>query len=108
MESRTSNATTYRWFADSPDNDPLNGVDLSVGTGLVTYDGQGNFVTASNTQVSVQRRNVPSANPLDFELDFSGISGLENEIATIAASRQDGSSAGTLANYSIGEDGVIG
>ena len=107
MESRTGNATTYRWYADSPDNDPLTGVDLSVGTGLVTYDGQGNFVTATNTQVSVQRRNVPSANPLDFELDFTGISGLENETATLAASRQDGSSAGTLSNFSIGEDGIV-
>lgn len=107
MESRTGTATTYRWFADSPDNDPATGLDLSVGTGLVTYDGQGNFVTASNTQVSVQRRNVPSATPLDFELDFTGISGLENDIATLAASRQDGSSAGTLSTFSIGEDGVV-
>lgn len=107
METRTGTATTYRWFADSPDNDPLTGVKLSVGTGLVTYDGQGNFVTASNTQVSVDRRNVPSATPLDFDLDFTGISGLENESATLAASRQDGSSAGTLSNFTIGEDGVV-
>ncbi|MDA1053689.1 MAG: flagellar hook-basal body complex protein [Planctomycetota bacterium] len=107
METRTGTATTYRWFADSADNDPLTGVDLSVGTGLVTFDGQGNFLTATNTQVSIDRRNTPSATPLDFDLDFSAISGLENEEATLAASRQDGSGAGTLSSFTIGEDGIV-
>ena len=107
MESRTGTATTYRWFADSADNDPLNGVDLSVGTGLVTFDGQGNYLTATNTQVSIDRRNTPAASPLDFNLDFTSISGLENQNATLAASRQDGSSAGTLSSFTIGEDGIV-
>jgi flagellar hook protein FlgE len=30
MESRDSSSTTYRWFADSPDNDPVNGTDISA------------------------------------------------------------------------------
>jgi flagellar hook protein FlgE len=107
MESRTGTATTYRWFADSADNDPLSGVDLSVGTGLVTFDGQGNFITATNTQVTIERRNTPAATPLDFDLNFSAISGLEGESATLAASRQDGSSAGTLSSFTIGEDGIV-
>ncbi len=107
MEQRTGTATTYRWFADSADNDPLTGVDLSVGTGLVTFDGQGNFLSSTNTQVSIDRRNTPSATPLDFDLDFSAISGLENENATLAASRQDGSGAGTLSSFTIGEDGTV-
>ncbi|HUG67085.1 MAG TPA: flagellar hook-basal body complex protein [Pirellulaceae bacterium] len=107
MESRSGTATTYRWFADSPDNDPLTGVDLSVGTGRVTFDGQGNFLAATNTQVSIDRRNTPAASPLDFDLDFSAISGLESPTATLAASRQDGSSAGTLSSFSIGEDGIV-
>ncbi|MCA9121258.1 MAG: flagellar hook-basal body complex protein [Planctomycetaceae bacterium] len=107
MESRTGTATTYRWFADSADNDPLSGVDLSVGTGLVTFDGQGNFISSTNTQVTIERRNTPAATPLDFNLDFTAISGLEGKNATLAASRQDGSSAGTLSSFSIGEDGTI-
>lgn len=107
MQQRTGTATTYRWFADSADNDPLTGVDLSVGTGLVTFDGQGNFLSSTNTQVSIDRRNTPSATPLDFDLNFSAISGLENEDATLAASRQDGSGAGTLSSFTIGEDGTV-
>ena len=107
MESRTGTATTYRWFADSADNDPLNGVDLAVGTGRVTFDGQGNFLAATNTQVTIDRRNTPAASPLDFNLDFSAISGLESPNATLAASRQDGSSVGTLTSFAIGEDGIV-
>ncbi len=107
MESRSGTATTYRWFADSADNDPLSGVDLSVGTGRVTFDGQGNYLSATNTQVSIDRRNTPAASPLDFNLDFSAISGLESDSASLAASRQDGSSAGTLSSFTIGEDGVV-
>lgn len=107
MQSRSGTATTYRWFADSADNDPLSGVDLSVGTGLVTFDGQGNFISATNTQVTVERRNSPAATPLAFNLDFSAISGLESDSASLAASRQDGSGAGTLSSFSIGEDGIV-
>ncbi|MEX0819226.1 MAG: flagellar hook-basal body complex protein, partial [Pirellulaceae bacterium] len=107
MESRTGTATTYRWFADSADNDPLSGVDLSVGTGLVTFDGLGNFVSATNTEVTVERRHTPAANPLTFNLDFSAISGLEGDNATLATARQDGFSAGTLTSFTVGEDGVV-
>lgn len=107
LESRSGTETTYRWFADSPDNDPVSGVEIAVGTGLVTFDGLGNIVTASNTTVSIDRRNVPSASPLEFDLDFSGISGLAQPSSSLAATRQDGFPAGTLASFAIGEDGVI-
>jgi flagellar hook protein FlgE len=107
MQSRDGQATTYRWFADSPDNDPLTGQKIAVGTGLVTFDGEGNFIAASNSEVSVDRRNTPASTPLTFSLDFSAISGLAAENATLAASRQDGFSAGTLSSFSIGEDGII-
>ena len=107
MQSRDGQATTYRWFADSADNDPLSGAATAVGTGLVTFDGEGNFITATNTEVSVERRNSPAVSPLTFDLDFSSISGLAADSASLAASRQDGSSAGTLSSFTIGEDGVL-
>jgi flagellar hook protein FlgE len=105
LQSRSGSNTTYRWFADSPDNDPLVGTDISVGTGLVTFDGNGNLITSTNSTVSIDRRNVPSVSPLEFTLDFSQISGLAAEHATLAASRQDGSAPGTLTSFIIGEDG---
>ncbi len=107
LESRSGSATTYRWFADSPDNDPTTGVAVSVGTGLVSFDGEGNFITTTNDTVSIDRRNSPAESPLEFELDFSQVSGLAASSSNIAASRQDGSGTGTLTSFIIGEDGTI-
>ncbi|HEV7282489.1 MAG TPA: flagellar hook-basal body complex protein [Pirellulaceae bacterium] len=107
LESRTGTATTYRWYADSPDNDPTAGSDISVGTGLITFDGEGNFVSTTNDIVTIDRRNVPSASPLEFQLDFSSMTGLAADRPTLSASRQDGSPPGTLTSYIIGEDGVV-
>lgn len=107
LQSRDDNSTVYRWFADSSDNDPAVGIDLAVGTGTMTFDGEGNFVTASNTAVAIDRRNVASASPLSFDLHFDAISGLAADNATLAAARQDGSESGTLSSFAIGEDGVI-
>ena len=107
LQETTDSATIYRWFADSSDNSPLTGTDISVGTGLITFDGQGNFVSSTNDQVVVERRGIPSSDPLQFTLDFAAISGLSQATATLAVSRQDGSSAGTLTSFIIGEDGTI-
>lgn len=107
MESRDGNATTYRWFADSADNDPASEFESPVGTGLVSFDGEGNLISTTNETVTIDRRNSPALSPLEFDLDFSQVSGLATESSTIAAARQDGSGTGTLNSYIIGEDGVI-
>lgn len=107
LESRSSTATVYRWYANSGDNDPSTGVDISVGTGLISFDGQGNFLSATDSTVSIDRRHVSSRSPLEFELDFSKLSGLAASKSTLAVSRQDGSAPGVLNSFIIGEDGVI-
>ncbi len=107
MEERDSTSTTYRWFADSPDNDPTLGAEIAVGTGRITFDGEGNLIGVSEATVSVDRRNVSSASPLEFELDFGNISGLAADSSSLAVSRQDGSGPGVLTSFIAGEDGVI-
>ena len=107
LEEITDSATVYRWFADSPDNAPVSGADISVGTGLVSFDGLGNLISTTNSLVSIERRGIPSSDPLEFELDFSQVSGLAAERSSLAAARQDGSPAGTLSSFIIGEDGSI-
>jgi flagellar hook protein FlgE len=107
LEERTGNETIYRWFADTPDNDPLSGIDVRVGTGLIRFDGEGNVISVSNSTVSIDRRNIPSASPLEFELDVSQISGLAEADASLAAARQDGAAAGTLASFRFDENGTI-
>lgn len=107
LQSRTSTQTVYRWFADSPQNDPVTGASTAVGTGLVTFDGQGKFVSASNSTVSIDRAHVPSAKPLQFNLDFSQVSGLAATSASLSATSQDGFPPGKLTSYVVGTDGII-
>ncbi len=108
LESRDGQRATYRWFADSGDNDPA-GPDyaISVGNGLMSFDGEGNLIEANNPVVTIGRNDIPSLNPLVFNLDFSQLSGFASERSDLAASRQDGSPVGTLTSYSISEGGEI-
>ncbi len=107
LESRDDNSTTYRWYADSGDNNSRVNSSITVGTGLVRFDGNGNFIAATNSTIAINRDGLPSEKPLEFSLDFSAVSGLASESSTIAASRQDGSPPGVLTSYVIGEDGTI-
>ena len=116
LEASNSTSTTYRWYANSPDNDPATGVQIAIGTGTITFDGEGSLTSTSNSTVSIDRRNVSSASPLEFTLDFSQISGLasskqnsdeDESSSTMSASRQDGSGAGTLSSFIVTESGNI-
>jgi flagellar hook protein FlgE len=108
LESRDGDATTYRWYAESGDNDPP-GADhvTALGTGLISFDGEGNLIQGEPPSVALNRADIPSAQPLDFRLDFSNVSGFATDNAEIAATRQDGSPVGTLTSYNVGEDGRI-
>jgi flagellar hook protein FlgE len=111
LESTSSSGTTYRWFADSPDNQPASGVGTAVGTGEITFDGNGNLLSTTNTTVSIDRTGSAAVSPLQFNLNFSQVSGLAAETSTtppsIAAASQDGSAPGTLASFSVGSNGLI-
>ncbi len=107
LEERTGEQTVYRWYADSPENQPLDGIDVAVGTGLLQFDGNGNFINATNDTIAIERSGVPSVSPLQFNLDFGLVSGLATQTASLAATRQDGSEPGVLNSYVVGEDGTI-
>jgi len=109
LESRDSTATTYRWFADSPQNTLSDGSSnkISVGTGLISFDGLGNFLSATNSTVEINRADVAARSPLAFDLNFDEISGLAANKSSLAVSRQDGSAPGVLSSFIVGEDGLI-
>jgi flagellar hook protein FlgE len=108
LESSDSTATTYRWFADSQDNQTTSGSpNIAVGTGLIKFDGHGNFIGATQDQVSIYRSDVPSISPLQFKLDFSALSGLGTTTSSMQASAQDGFAPGTLTSYNVSETGLI-
>jgi len=107
LESRSSSETVYRWFADSADNSSGSTAKIAVGTGTVSFDTSGNFLRANQDTVALYRDGYPTVNPLTFDLDFSEISGLSSKTNTLAVTRQDGSAAGTLSSFIVGEDGLI-
>ncbi len=107
LEQRTDEHTVYRWYADSPEHQSVSGTDISVGTGLLRFDGNGNFISATNDEIAIDRNGSPSASPLQIKLDFGLVSGLASQTATLAATRQDGSEPGVLNSFVVGEDGTI-
>jgi flagellar hook protein FlgE len=107
LEARTDQSTIYRWYADSPDNLSSSGAGINVGTGVIRFDGNGTFTSATNSTIAINRVGFPSEKPLLIDMDFDLLNGLATANATMAASRQDGSPPGVLNSYVIGEDGKI-
>jgi flagellar hook protein FlgE len=107
QETIDGEGTIWQFVAESSDNDDL---DRVIGLGVLEFDEQGNFVSASNDSFSVIRRNGATS-PLTVSMDFNNganaISALTDTASNLAAVSQDGSAIGTLANFSIGEDGMI-
>jgi flagellar hook-basal body protein len=106
LVSETSSSTTYRWYADCGQNNTGGAENIAVGTGTVSFDGDGNFQSASNTTVSVEQANYPSK-PLQFNLDFSQVSGLATGSASLNVASQDGSAPGVLNSFNISDSGLI-
>ena len=52
MESRTSSGTVWRFYAESPDDSDASAV---LGTGTITFDQNGQFVSATGTDVQIDR-----------------------------------------------------
>jgi len=107
LEEKTGNGASFRWIATSADNEPESGSDTVVGTGLITTDGEGNIISVSNNNVGIERRQSPSASPLEFELNFDQVSGLSSGENSLSANQQDGFGAGTLSSFIITEGGTI-
>jgi flagellar hook protein FlgE len=107
LEQRTGTETVYRWFADSGDNDPLTGSNIAVGGGLIRFNGEGKFISATSSTVAINRDHIPSASPAEFALHFDQLSGLASAKSSLAATRQDGFAPGKLTSFIIGEDGRI-
>jgi flagellar hook protein FlgE len=106
LEKTTNGVTTYRWYATSADNQATDG-DTAIGTGLITFNGSGKFISTTNDTVSINRQDVASNSPVTFALDFSQVTALSENSTGVQASSQDGFAAGTLSSFSITETGRI-
>lgn len=73
LESKSETGITWRFYAESVDDSDLSSV---LGSGTITFDANGQFVSATGTNLSIDRAGTGSASPLSFTLDFSQTTGL--------------------------------
>ena len=101
--------TIWEYMVESDDNDALQRV---LGLGILEFDANGNFVSATNQSFSMTRANG-AADPLTIQLRFDhGPQVLSaftegQGISNIAATFQDGSALGTLNSMSVSENGIV-
>jgi len=105
LESQDATSATYRYFVESEDD---SRVDTLLTSGTFTFDGTGTIQSGDSTSVTVLRDASP-ADTLQFNIDFSNISGItaDTDPSSLALAAQDGAGPGTLANYVIDESGFI-
>jgi flagellar hook protein FlgE len=109
LESKSNTETIYRWFADSSENQPVDGSAIATGSGILRFDQHGRLIEASSTTIAVERTQVASVSPLDFEfqMDIGALMALATSTPTVQQTYQDGAGAGTLYDFSITPNGII-
>jgi flagellar hook protein FlgE len=104
FESKATTGNTWRFYVDSPAS---SSGDRAVATGTLTFDANGQLITATGNRISIDRSGAGAVTPLDITIDFDEVSSLTSTLSSIAMTGQDGAPLGTLADFSIGTDGVI-
>jgi flagellar hook protein FlgE len=114
LEARSDAGTTWRYFATSGDDTdaqvftpgagPTDG--MRIGTGTISFDGEGKISGNAGTTLTVTRQNTGSATPLSVAVDFSPMTSLTDTTSRLFG-EADGSPIGTLDSFSIGADGTI-
>jgi len=112
LQSTSAEGTFYRWYATSPNNNANlalhpNEFNTCVGTGLLAFDSSGNLISPSPATGSVTINQAGANGTLQFNLDFSKLSGLAATTDSLAVTTQDGAPPGTLNSFTVGNDGMI-
>jgi flagellar hook protein FlgE len=105
-------SATFRWFATSEDNEPLNGVNTFLDTGTLIFDRNGNLTSPANGIATISIAH-PAVQPLEFDLNFTQVSGLADTnsagdpVTRLNMTSQDGFPPGVLTSFTITESGLI-
>lgn len=108
LDSTPNAGPVWRYFVESANDTDL---DLSVATGTVQFDTEGQIDQLSNSvQVTIDRVNTGADTPLSFNLNFLSDQGQTTSLAagsTMIGLTSDGLPPGTLETFSTGADGTI-
>jgi flagellar hook protein FlgE len=106
LESNSAAGTVWRFYAES-----VNDTDASpiVGTGTISFDQNGQFVSATGTDLQIDRAGTGAASPMTVSLDFAALTGLStpDQGSELVMATQNGSAAGELIDFAIDQDGII-
>ena len=105
LESKSSTASTYRYYFESSQDSDLN---THLSTGTFTLNESGEIAGATSAEFSVDRA-LTAAKTLNVTVDLSRISGLieQDSVGSISLLSQDGAPAGSLTSFNINDSGVV-
>jgi flagellar hook protein FlgE len=106
LQSTAPDATTYRYFFNSNQND---GPSTALGSGTVTFNSSGTVVSGGTASFSIDRSQTAAVSPMVVNVNLNGVSGISTASAgsTLTMASQNGSAPGTLSSYDIGANGLI-
>ncbi len=104
LESKNNQGSTWRFFANSPDDTDVSTV---LGSGTVTFDTLGVYMSSTDAKLTVDRDGTGAITPLAIDLDMSNMQGLTVSDPYASVVVQDGTLAGTLSDFRVGGDGTI-
>lgn len=108
LDSKTNAGTTWRYYAESPDDSSLN---AQLATGTVAFDPEGQLSSETPISVTIDRAGTGALTPLPLSFELSGgadnVTALTDASSQLAATFRDGSPIGTLSGFSFGADGTI-
>ena len=106
LESSSTAGNVWRFYAESvedTDDSPI------LGSGTITFDQNGQFVSATGTDLQIHRADTGAVSPTNVTLDFSTLTGLSTPAqgSNLVMALQNGNAAGELIDYAIDQDGII-
>ncbi|MBI1825599.1 MAG: flagellar hook-basal body complex protein [Planctomycetes bacterium] len=106
LQSKSDTGTTWQYYAESYGDSRLS---PALGTGTITFDTNGQFVSATGNNLTIDRTGIGAGTPITLALDLSGLSGLASTQggSQLIMADQNGAPPGTLTNYGIDRDGIV-
>ncbi|MEO0586078.1 MAG: flagellar hook-basal body complex protein [Planctomycetota bacterium] len=110
LENKDSGGTDWRFYTHSDDDTDL---ETFLGDGTAQFDNNGQLIAITDSTITVNRNNVGSVNPLQFDINFQNdgntgaVTALNEVNSQISATFQDGSGIGTLEDFTVSADGTI-
>jgi flagellar hook protein FlgE len=104
LDDTPNTGPVWRYYLES--DEPGQAPQL-LGSGTVTFDNDGNYVSAAGNQFTIDRSNTGATTPLSFTLNLQTLNGLSTQTSDVIMLVQDGFPPGTLSGFAIGTDGVV-